>query len=147
MSRLEAPNQRAIWLATAALAGTVLFRCNSGKAWLASGGKPQRLQDGTVLLPGGRPVALGLALTSGEPVVGQSDLIGWRSIVITPDMVGCRVAVLTAIECKREKGGIVTPDQLHFVQQVTRAGGIAGVAHSESVAQALIRDWKPIRVA
>ena len=67
MSRLEAPNQRAIWLATAALAGTVLFRCNSGKAWLASGGKPQRLQDGTVLLPGGRPVALVSVPLDGVP--------------------------------------------------------------------------------
>lgn len=143
MSAPESTNQRSIWLAAAALAGTVLFRCNSGKAWLSGGGKPQRMADGTVLLPGGRPVALGLALTNGDPVVGQSDLIGWHSIVVTPDMVGCRVAVIVGMECKRETGGRTSQDQQNFVTQITNAGGIAGIANTPAVAQALIRDWRP----
>lgn len=120
----------------------ILFRCNSGKAWVGSG-KPHRLQDGTVCLPGGRPIALGLALASGDPVVGQSDLIGWRTVTIRPEWVGRRIAVFTAMEVKRPDGGRTSNQQANFVTQVTRAGGIAGVVNSESVAQALLRDWVP----
>ncbi|MEY8688400.1 MAG: hypothetical protein AB9M53_00790 [Leptothrix sp. (in: b-proteobacteria)] len=150
---LESPTQRSIWaavgsirpaIAAAALCTTVLFRANSGRAWIGAG-KPQRLRDGSVIIPGGRPIALGLALASGDPVVGQSDLIGWTSIVITPEMVGCRVAVITAIECKRETGGRTTSQQLNFVDQVRAAGGISGVANTPAVAQALIRGWEPPR--
>lgn len=138
----EAPNQRAIWMAACALAGTILFRANSGKAWVGSG-RPQRLQDGTVCLPGGRPIALGLALASGAPVVGQSDLIGWHTVTIPPEWVGRRVAVFLALECKRPDGGRTSDEQANFVTQVTRAGGIAGVVNTPAVAQALLRDWQP----
>lgn len=140
----EATNMRAMWLAAAALSGAVLFRANSGKAWIGSG-PPRRLTDGSVVIPGGRPIALGLALASGDPVVGQSDLIGWRSIVITPDMVGCRVAIFLAIEAKREKGGRTSSDQAHFVDMVTRAGGIAGVANSPEAAVLIVNDYHPPR--
>ena len=138
----EATNQRAIWLATAALAGVVLFRLNSGKAWLGMG-QPRRLQDGSVVLPGARPVALGLALASGDPVVGQSDLLGWRTITITPDMVGCKVAVFTAIEVKREKGGRTSAAQSHWIEQVQRAGGIAGVANTTDAARSIVEGYRP----
>jgi hypothetical protein len=139
----EATNQRAIWLATAALAGVVLFRANSGRAWLGMG-LPKRLQDGSVVLPAARPVALGLALASGDPVAGQSDLIGWRTITITPDMVGCRVAVFTAIEVKREKGGRTSAAQTHWMEQVQRAGGIAGVANSPDAARKIVEGYRPL---
>lgn len=138
----ESTNQRAIWLAAATLAGAVLFRVNSGKAWLGQG-KAQRLTDGSVLIPGGRPIALGLALVSGEPAVGQSDLIGWRTLTITPDMVGRRVAVITAIECKRTDGGRTSADQARFIDIVRSAGGIAGVAKSADEAVAIVKGYQP----
>ena len=138
----EASSQRAIWLAVGASPGAVLFRLNSGRAWLGSG-QPRRLQDGTLCLPGGRPVALGLALADGTPVVGQSDLYGWRSITITPEMVGRRVAVVLSIECKRPKGGRVSDDQRSWADTVTRAGGIAGIANSPEAALAVISNWIP----
>ena len=137
----EAPQQKAIWLASAAIPGAKLFRANSGKAWV--GGKPSRLQDGTVCLPAGRPIALGLALADGSPVVGQGDLLGWRTITITPEMVGARVAVFASVECKREKGGRTSADQLHWCSMVQQAGGIAGVANTPAVAQSILRDWTP----
>ncbi len=140
----ESTNQRSIWLAAAALAGTVLFRVNSGKAWLGSG-PPRRLTDGSVVIPGARPIALGLALANGDPVVGQSDLIGWRTIIVTPDMVGCRLAVVTAIEVKRESGGRTSADQRRFVDAVQRAGGIAGVANTPEAAVGIIETWRPQR--
>lgn len=139
----EAPNQRAIWAAAAALAGTILFRANSGKAWLSGAGPAQRLADGGVVVPAARPVALGLALASGDSVPGQSDLIGWHTITIRPEWVGRRVAVFLAIECKRPTKGRATEDQLAFVANVRRAGGIAGIAETPAVAQALLRDWEP----
>lgn len=141
---LEAPNQRAIWLAAATLAGVVLFRANSGKAWVGHG-KPQRLTDGSVVLYGARPVALGLGLANGDPVAGQADLIGWRTITITPDMVGARVAVFASIEAKRTKGGVVSNDQLKWMHQVHRAGGIAGVANSPEAATQIVDSWRPVR--
>lgn len=138
----ESTTQRAIWLAAAALSGVVLFRANSGRAWLGSG-QPRRLQDGSVVLPGARPVALGLALASGDPVVGQSDLIGWRTITITPEMVGCKLAVFMSVECKREKGGRTSDAQRHWIDMVRRAGGIAGVANSPEAALEIVNSYRP----
>lgn len=63
--------------------------------------------------------------------VGSSDLIGWQSRTITPDMVGQRVAVFTAIEVKTLTGRL-TDAQEHFLETVHRAGGIAIVARSEA---------------
>lgn len=138
----ESTNQRAIWLRAAAMAGVVLFRANSGKAWIGSG-PPRRLTDGSVVLPGGRPIALGLALANGDPVVGQCDLLGWRTITVTPDMVGSRLAVITGIECKRTTGGRTSRDQRHFIDAVTAAGGIAGVANSPDEAVKIVESWRP----
>lgn len=142
----ESTTQRAIWLASAALAGVVLFRANSGKAWLSGGGAPRRLVDGSVVLPAARPVALGLALANGSPVAGQADLIGWRTITVTPEMVGRRLAVFLSVECKRDKGGRTSADQAHWLDVVQRAGGIAGVANSPDVAKKIINDWQPVAI-
>lgn len=138
----ESTNQRSIWLAACVLAGVVLFRANSGKAWIGHGA-PRRLTDGSVVIPAARPIALGLALANGDPVVGQSDLLGWRSIIITPDMVGSRVAVFLAIECKRTEGGRTSKDQRHFIDAVIAAGGIAGVANSSQEATRILESWRP----
>ena len=75
----------------------------------------------------GRPVQFGLAR-------GSADLIGWRTITITPDMVGSQLAVFTSIEVKTPTGRL-TPQQRSWLEAVHRAGGIAGVARS--VADAL----------
>lgn len=70
---------------------------------------------------------------------GSSDLIGYRSVTITPDMVGQTVAVFTAIEVKAPKGR-VTAEQEAFLQLVAEAGGISGVARSVSDAVATIEN-------
>ena len=70
----------------------------------------------------GRPVQFGLAR-------GSADLIGWRSVVITPEMVGQRVAVFTSLEVKTPTGRL-TPAQQAWLGTVHNAGGIAGVARS-----------------
>lgn len=52
----------------------------------------------------GRPVRYGLANDSAQlnAVLKSSDLIGWRPVVVTPDMVGQTLAVFVARECKAE---------------------------------------------
>ena len=70
----------------------------------------------------GRPVQFGLAR-------GSADLIGWRTVVVTPEMVGQRLAVFTSIEVKTPTGRL-SPAQRNWLGAVHKAGGIAGVARS-----------------
>jgi dihydroxyacid dehydratase/phosphogluconate dehydratase len=60
---------------------------------------------------------------------GSADLIGYRSITITPEMVGQQVAVFASIEVKTPTGRI-RPEQRAWMETVQAAGGIAGVARS-----------------
>ena len=75
-------------------------------------------------LDGTRKVQAGLSAK------GSSDLIGWREVVVTPDMVGNTVAIFTCIEVKTETGRC-SPEQIKFLDNVRSAGGIAEVIRSE----------------
>jgi hypothetical protein len=81
-----------------------------------------RNNTGTLRDQRGRPVSFGLCK-------GSADLIGWRTVTITPEMVGQQVAVFTSIEVKTPTGR-VKPDQQQWLDAVQAAGGIAGVARS-----------------
>lgn len=85
-----------------------------------------RNQVGVYELADGRWLSSGLGKGSG-------DRVGWRSIVITPDMVGQRLAVFLSIEVKGG-GGRVEEEQLVWAQVVRDAGGRAGIAFSEQEA-------------
>lgn len=78
----------------------------------------------------GRPVQFGLAR-------GSADLIGWRTVTITPEMVGQRLAVFTSIEVKTPTGR-VRPEQHAWLAAVIGAGGIGGVARSVTDAHAIL---------
>ena len=58
---------------------------------------------------------------------GSSDLIGWRSVIVTPDMVGKKIAVFLSIETKTLHG-TAKPEQQNWIDQVRRAGGVADIA-------------------
>ena len=60
---------------------------------------------------------------------GSADLIGWRTITVTPAMVGIRLAVFTSIEVKTPTGR-VRPEQQAWLEAVQQAGGIAMIARS-----------------
>ena len=79
----------------------------------------------------GRPVQFGLAR-------GSADLIGWRTVTITPDMVGQRIAVFTSIEVKTPTGR-VRSEQQAWLGCVHGAGGIAGIARSVDDAKLIIK--------
>ena len=131
---------RRVWLALART--TTLFRLNTGMGWVCHG-EPQRRQDGSILLPAGRPIALGFGRPDGKPVPGPGDLQGWTSIVVTPEMVGRRVAIYTSIETKESGGGRRRPDQVNWCGQVLAAGGIAGFAKSAEEAQKIVDGYQP----
>lgn len=76
-----------------------------------------RNSTGAAVLRDGRFVRYGLC-------VGSSDLIGWTTREITPQMVGSKVAVFTAIEAKTEDVK-TTKEQKNFLDRVSAAGGIA----------------------
>jgi hypothetical protein len=88
---------------------------------LALGHGPVRLwrnNTGTLRDERGRPVSFGLC-------PGSSDLIGYRSITVTPDMVGQQLAVFAAVEVKAPKGRLSEAQQA-FLSHVAAAGGLAG---------------------
>lgn len=60
---------------------------------------------------------------------GSSDLIGWHTIQVLPNMVGKRIAVFTAIEVKTAKGR-ASKEQEQFIHNVKFAGGTAFIARS-----------------
>lgn len=113
---------------------SILFRNNRGKGWF---GKGVKLDDGSVLIRAPRWLEFGL-------VNGAADTVGWTPKVITPEMVGKTVAVFTGIEGKFGKD---TPseEQKIFVANVLRDGGIAGFAHSEDEARAIVASWSPVQ--
>lgn len=90
-----------------------------------------RNQVGSYKLEDGRRLTSGLCR-------GSSDTVGWVSMVIRPEHVGMRIARFVAIECKAEDG-TVQPHQQQFLDVVTAAGGIAGVARSAAEAELLLQ--------
>ncbi len=64
---------------------------------------------------------------------GSSDLIGWKDMIVTPEMVGRRVAVFVSVEVKSEKGQLRV-EQYHWLKTVENAGGIAMMVKSEDEA-------------
>lgn len=106
--------------------GWRLFRNNVAQAWvgvLFRSPMPVsvRLMPGDIVLRSARPLDAGLCK-------GSSDLIGWESVTITPDMVGQKIARFTAIEVKDGKGR-ATADQNNFIENVKRAGGNGKVVY------------------
>ena len=89
-----------------------------------------RNNTGTLRDQNGRPVQFGLCK-------GSADLIGWKRVTVTEEMVGTTVAVFTSIEVKTATGRL-RPEQRQWLDAVQAAGGIAGVARSVGDAEALL---------
>ena len=105
-----------------------IFRNNVGVGWQ---GKSYRRPSSDIVIENPRPLHAGLC-------VGSSDLIGWQSVVVTPEMVGARVAVFTAVEVKQPKKK-PTEAQRNFIELVLAQGGYSGVATSEEDALDVLR--------
>ena len=105
--------------------GYRLFRNNVGTAWRSLLGPKgeKRMSDGRLLITDPILVRFGLHKGSG-------DLIGWKPVTITQDMVGKEMAVFTSVEVKTKKGRL-SKDQSHWNDQVNSSGGIGIVARNE----------------
>jgi hypothetical protein len=103
-----------------------LFRNNVGKAWQ---GKWKMLPDGRVVIEHPRMIDFGLATGSG-------DIIGVRSVEITPEMVGQRIGQLVSLEVKEATGS--SEDQKNWHKMVQFMGGLSGVVRSVDEAATLL---------
>lgn len=65
---------------------------------------------------------------------GGSDFVGWKSVVVTPEMVGTTIAQFTACEVKSRKGKL-TPAQENFLRMVASSGGCALTVRAASELQ------------
>lgn len=97
-----------------------VFRNQVGEGYV---GKALRDAEG-VFLRDARHVRMGL-------FPGSGDLIGWRTVLITQDMVGEEIAQFLSIEVKTPNGRL-RPDQMNWQDQVNHAGGHAIIARSVS---------------
>lgn len=92
--------------------GIYTERMNAGSFWsgktVAHDGKHLVLSDPTRIM---------------GAVAGTSDLIGFRSVKITPDMVGTTVAQFIAIEVKKP-GERPRKNQLDYLAMVNKRGGV-----------------------
>ena len=107
MSNQETVLQQNIRLALGQHSNLRLFRNETGK-----------LPDPRT----GRWVQFGLAK-------GSSDLIGFKTIKVTPEMIGEEIAQFVSIEIKTERGKL-TEVQQNWLQKVKSSGGIVGVART-----------------
>ena len=102
-----------------------VFRNQVGEGYV---GQALRDPEG-VFLRDARHVRMGL-------FPGSGDLIGWRTVTVTPDMVGKPIAQFLSIEVKTPTGR-VRPDQSNWLEQVNLHGGHAIIARSVSDVESL----------
>lgn len=94
-----------------------LFRINAGVGWA---GKVTYRDANKIVLEKPRPLH---AAPKGWP-----DLCGWRTVKITPDMVGQEIAVFVGAEVKAT--GNLSPDQSRFKTVLEAMGGIFDVVRA-----------------
>lgn len=99
--------------------GYRLFRINTGLAWQ---GDVQKLDDGNILIRNPRPFRAGIK--------GMPDTIGFITLTVTPEMVGRKFAIFTALEMKHGKTK-TTPEQINFLSMVEEKGGISAIVRDE----------------
>ncbi|MGE0521270.1 MAG: VRR-NUC domain-containing protein [Reyranella sp.] len=119
--------QNAILASLGARRGVRLFRQPVAHAWV--GQFVERIGD-MVKLRNAQRIFAGLC-------VGSSDIVGWQSVEVTPEMVGSKLAVFTAIEVKKPRGDR-REEQVAFVAAVRKDGGRAGFARSVAEAEAIL---------
>ena len=98
------------------------MRARCGAVW--------RNNTGALVDQQGRFVRFGLCK-------GSSDLIGMRSLEVTPELVGRRLAQFVALEIKTESGTVST-EQRAFLRLVQQLGGLGAVCRSIAQAQAVL---------
>ncbi|AUR82768.1 hypothetical protein NVP1271B_70 [Vibrio phage 1.271.B._10N.286.54.B4] len=104
---------------------------------------------GATQTPDGRMIRYGLCNESKKlnQRFKSSDLIGGTPVTVTPDMVGKRVMIFTAVEVKKAdwKPGSDTQrerGQLRFINAVRAAGGFGFFCRDSAVYSRFLEHWK-----
>lgn len=97
-----------------------LFRNPTGFGWVGS--KISHCSNGMAMIYGARAIRFGLH-------EGSSDLIGWKTVTITPDMVGRKVAIFLGVEVKTENDEM-RANQKTWDKIVRQFGGISVIART-----------------
>lgn len=120
----EETNIKNIIRVEASKRGMVTFNNPVGLAWAGKVNTSIKIKGGIALMS---PYPISYGLT-----VGSGDLVGWEEVIITPDMVGQKMARFLSIEVKTKTGklrkGIKGQDVWH--DNVTKAGGKSIIARS-----------------
>lgn len=97
----------------------------------------------------GRLVRFGLGNVSkkANDTMKSSDLIGVTEVTITPEMVGKKVAIFTAIEVKSPHYKPTPKDQRYiaqcnFINLVNSRGGIGAVCKTKQEFENVIKDYR-----
>lgn len=114
-------------LAVHRIPGVKLFRNNIAQAWVGRGfvlkpGQTYRAKGGERVIMDPRPLHAGL-------IKGSGDGIGWRTVTITPEMVGREMAQFVSVETKTASGRVREEQEL-WARNVAQAGGCAVIARS-----------------
>jgi hypothetical protein len=115
---------------------TRLFRQNVGKSWIGDSqyfhhDGLQWINEGDVIVRKARRFNAGFE--------GLLDLGGWHTVVVTPEMIGRKLAIYTALEVKT-KTGRLRAAQKKFIDLVRAAGGLAGVVRSPEDAEEILKE-------
>lgn len=97
----------------------MMFRNAVGWGIATSPKAMHRTRDGKILLDHGSPIRYGL-------FPGSGDMIGYKTVTITPEMVGQKIAIFQSIEIKT-KGDRLRGDQRNWNRALLRDGAIAEV--------------------
>jgi hypothetical protein len=105
---------------------TRLFRQQSGLLW---SGQVISHSHNRLILANPRAVRVGTP--------GIADLGGLTSVIVTPDMVGQRIAIDVQLEVKYGRGR-ATAEQANYIAAMQALGGRAGIVRSVEEAQRII---------
>jgi hypothetical protein len=134
----EKLNQNEIFIAVNSKPNSRIFRNNVGNAIQGVIDKKHsailsnKLKETVVVLRYPRWIKFGLH-------VGSGDLIGWITRIITPDMVGKKIAQFLSIEVKSDTG-VPSTDQKNWREQIKKNGGCAGIAKTIEDAEKIINE-------
>lgn len=111
----ESPLAKKILLKVGSIPEIRIFRNNVGMGYQ---GKTELFKNPIrVLITNFRRIKFGL-------LVGSGDYIGWKTVTVTPEMVGKKVAVFLSIEVKTDTG-VRSDEQTNWSENVRKSGGIA----------------------
>jgi hypothetical protein len=102
-----------------------MFRNDVGMGYVGGRSYVAR-KDGMIHVKKGDRVVINPGIVHYGLLKGSADFIGWNTQVVTPDMVGKKIAVFQSIEIKTAKD-CLSKEQRAWNRAVRKAGGIAEV--------------------